>query len=66
VGPFIFSLFLIMNPPDLSSELPRGFYPTEQVTQLQKYDRGIYPAERPVKLYDFNVERMGRDVYPVD
>jgi hypothetical protein len=53
VGPFIFSLFLIMNPSDLTRELPRGFYPSEEVTELHIFDRGVYPAAMPLEISEY-------------
>ncbi|MFC7785673.1 hypothetical protein ACFQWC_14355 [Rossellomorea sp. GCM10028870] len=44
------SLMILMDYPGFAEDLPRGFYPTEEVTELQKYDRGIYPAERPLEI----------------
>ncbi|MGM0828083.1 MAG: hypothetical protein ACQEU4_07685 [Bacillota bacterium] len=48
------SLMILMDYPGFADDLPRGYYPTEEVVEIQKYDCGIYPVNTPFDLHNFN------------
>ncbi|MCC5801914.1 hypothetical protein [Rossellomorea vietnamensis] len=56
-GEALFVPFMILlDYPGFADDLPRGFYPTEDVTEIQRYDRGIYPAETLIKIQEYKWE----------